>query len=531
VETSGSQAEDDEDTLVGAEPHLLGPFSAPLDALLGVNSSEFSHEQKSDDSLKRFWILAQGSESTRTPRVKYVVRNGILFRKFHPKRSSEVEQLVVPTRYRASLLRVAHDNAFSGHLGVNKTKTRLLQQFYWPRCFKDSERYVQSCDTCQRVGKANEKTKAPMKLVPLIKEPFQRLIVDIVGPLPRTLAGNRYILTLLCPATKFPEAVPLDVASSQNVVDALLEVFARLGFPKELQSDRGTVFTSALTTTFLQRCGIRVIHSSVHHPQSNAVERIHSVMKRLLRALCFEQKAEWDRCLPATMFALRTIPNASTGFAPAELVFGRNLRTPLRIVRENWESNTTDVDQNVVDYVLKLTDHLGKCRELAQANMAEAQLISKGNYDRGTHRKDYQKGDSVMVLKTSRKNKLEVQWDGPLTVLEKVSDTNYIVRQGRKEAKTYHVNLMKPYVQRVESLCITLTEQQMTEEEDELDNNTWDGASNNPPLPDDLSSDKLDQLGQLVNEFKDVFSTKPGRTNLVEFDIELSDERQLLSRP
>lgn len=132
---------------------------------------------------------------------------------------------------------------------------------------------MKSCDSCQRVGKPNEKCKAPLKLVPLITEPFRRLIIDAVGPLPVTESGYKYILTMLCPATKFPEAVPLKELSSSEIVDGLLSVFSQIGFPAEIQSDHGSVFTSALTTTFLERCGIRIIHSSIYHPQSNAVER------------------------------------------------------------------------------------------------------------------------------------------------------------------------------------------------------------------------------------------------------------------
>lgn len=83
----------------------------------------------------------------------------------------------------------------------------------------------------------------------------------------------QYLLTMLCSATKFPEAIPLTELSSSEIVDALLSTFARIGFPAEIQADQGTVFTSALTTTFLERCGVRLIHSSVYHPQSNSVEK------------------------------------------------------------------------------------------------------------------------------------------------------------------------------------------------------------------------------------------------------------------
>ncbi|GFV11449.1 retrovirus-related Pol polyprotein from transposon 412 [Trichonephila clavipes] len=59
-------------------------------------------------------------------------------------------------------------------------------------------------------------------------------------------------------------------------------IFSRIGFPRELQTDQGTSFMSALTTEFLERFGVKVVRSSVYHPQSNPVERMHRTLKRIL---------------------------------------------------------------------------------------------------------------------------------------------------------------------------------------------------------------------------------------------------------
>ncbi|EEC15882.1 polyprotein of retroviral origin, putative, partial [Ixodes scapularis] len=261
-------------------------------------------------------------------------------------------------------------------------------------------------------------------------------------------SGYRYILTMICPATKFPEAVPLKELNSVGIVDGLLSVFSRVGFPAELQSDQGSVFTSALTTTFLQKCGIRIVHSSVRHPQSNSVEAWHSVLKRVLRALCYEHSRDWEACLPATMFALRSVPHETTGFSPAELVYGRSLRSPLRMLREAWEGRGED--PTVVEYVLGLLERLQCCRGLVERSMQAAQTRAKLYYDRTARQRTFSAGDKVMLLAASKKNKLDVQWEGPAEVLEKLSDTNYALKmQGkRKEVRIYHSNLMKPYHER-----------------------------------------------------------------------------------
>ncbi|GFX08938.1 retrovirus-related Pol polyprotein from transposon 17.6 [Trichonephila clavipes] len=73
-------------------------------------------------------------------------------------------------------------------------------------------------------------------------------------------------------------------------------------------------FTSALTTEFFERFGILVRHSSMHHPQSNPVERFHRMLKRLLRVLCLDTGSEWDKHLPSILLALRAVSHESTGY-------------------------------------------------------------------------------------------------------------------------------------------------------------------------------------------------------------------------
>ncbi|GFU15472.1 retrovirus-related Pol polyprotein from transposon 17.6 [Trichonephila clavipes] len=134
------------------------------------------------------------------------------------------------------------------------------------------ERFVKTCDQCQRAGKPNDKKKAPLKLVPVIQEVFTKLNIDACGPLPITSKGNRYLITAICMSSKFPEAIPVSDISSVSVTDALLNIFSRMGFPREIQCDQ----------------------------------------------------------------ALRTVSHESTGYTPSELVYGKNLRTPETLVMEHW---------------------------------------------------------------------------------------------------------------------------------------------------------------------------------------------------
>ncbi|XP_077559123.1 uncharacterized protein LOC144174347 [Haemaphysalis longicornis] len=511
---------------------FVAPTSESLERLLHVDSKALGAEQKKDHTLEK--LLDNVTEGVAKKNVRFQTREEILYRKYRDRRGVEFDQLVVPQVYRQDLLRLAHGNSWSGHLGIRKTKDRLLQEYYWPGCFRDVENFVRTCDVCQRVGKPGDKTKAPMKLVPVITEPFRRLVIDTVGPLPATTSGYRHILTVLCPATKFPEAVPLKELSSVEIVNALLSVFARVGFPAEIQSDQGTVFTSALTTTFLEKCGVKLIHSSVYHPQSNSVEKLHSVMKRVLRAMCYERKTDWELCLPAAMFALRTAPHETTGFTPAELVYGRSLRSPLRILRESWEGRGED--PMVVEYVLSLMDRLHRAQQLAGTAMSTAQKKSKPYYDKGARARQFEVGDQVMILRPSQRHKLEVQWEGPAKILQKLSETNYVVSVPgkRKLQQVYHSNLLKPYRQReaVVQMLVNIPEE-IPPDIPELGPLTHDSTSslvNDLVTKAELEPDQKRELEALLEEFSDRFSDKPGRTSLLTHDIELTSSQPVRSK-
>ncbi|GFX17082.1 hypothetical protein TNCV_4266081 [Trichonephila clavipes] len=212
--------------------------------------------------------------------------------------------------------------------------------------------------------------------------------------------------------SKYPEAIPVESITSPNVIDALLSIFSRIGFPREIQSDLGTSFTSELTTIFFNKFGIKVTRSSVSHPQSNAVERVHRTIKRVIKALCVESGEDWEGVLPLALFSLRTVAHESTGFSPTELVMGKNLRTPQTLVYEEWmeEGNTS---QSVVEYILQLNNRLKRCQDIAITRMKECQLKRKTWYDRDVVERKFVEGDLVMVLVTSKQNKLEVNWIGP----------------------------------------------------------------------------------------------------------------------
>ena len=115
---------------------------------------------------------------------------------------------------------LAHEDNLAGHFGVRKTVKRLADHFYWPLMKRDVKRYVSSYKVHQIIGKPNQKIpKAPLIPIPSVSEPFQEVVIDIVGPLPRTKGGNEYILTLMDRMSRFPEAIPIRSIRSVKIIE------------------------------------------------------------------------------------------------------------------------------------------------------------------------------------------------------------------------------------------------------------------------------------------------------------------------
>eukprot|EP00745_Piridium_sociabile_P030960 TRINITY_DN51384_c0_g1_i5.p1 TRINITY_DN51384_c0_g1~~TRINITY_DN51384_c0_g1_i5.p1 ORF type:complete len:379 (-),score=38.43 TRINITY_DN51384_c0_g1_i5:332-1468(-) len=305
----------------------------------------------------------------------YVTEKGVLFRIF-PKNETLVKQVVVPRSLRDIVLHTAHDSIFAGHCGVKRTLQRVLASFFWPAVSQAVAHYCQSCDICQKTVAKGRVPCAPLHKMPLISVPFQKIAVDIVGPLQPSISGHRYILTIVDTATRFPEAVPMKRIDTVTVAEALLSVFARTGLPSEILTDCGTQFVSDLMREIYRLLSITSITTTPYHPQSNGmVERFNGTLKTMLRRVCRERPTDWDRYIPALLFAYRELPNATLGFSPFELLFGHSPRGPLSLLADSWTGvDVPGASKNIYQYVFDLHNRIHDTCDIAQKTAQKRQL-------------------------------------------------------------------------------------------------------------------------------------------------------------
>ena len=424
---------------------------------LTPSREQLVNEQNNDSSLGPLFREAVPEKDIGLMSCGYFIREGVLMRKWRPLTAAASDewrilyQVVVPAPYRNEILSLAHDHHFSGHLGVNKTTDRTLRHFFWPGLKRDVAKYCKTCHVCQVAGKPNQLIPpAPLQPIPAMSEPFEHVILDCVGPLPRTKAGNQYLLTIMCTLTRFPEVFPLRKITSFVVVKALLVFFSIFGLPKVVQTDQGTNFMSRVFAQSMQQLGIKHATSSCYHPQTQgALERFHQTLKSMLRKFCLEFERDWDEGVPFVLFAVREVVQESLGFSPSELVFGHTVRGPLKILRESWLSEKAS-HHNLSDYVTKIRCRLSRACELAKENLGVSQKRMKQHYDRKAVVREFKPGDQVMILFPGLGPALQARYSGPYRIDKRVNDLNYVIAtpDRKKRLRLCHVNMLKRYCER-----------------------------------------------------------------------------------
>ena len=190
----------------------------------------------------------------------------------------------------------------------------------WTNMGEEITRFCKSCPICQKTVNKGSVPRAPLGEMPVIGEAFKRVAIDLVGPIgtEKTKKGKRYILTLMDYATRYPEAVALRNIETTTVAEALVEIFSRLGLPQEILTDQGTQFVSKLMKEVCRLLQIRGLTTTPYHPMCNGmVERFNGTLKKTLIRLSEEQPREWDRFLPAALFAYREVPQNPPGSLPS----------------------------------------------------------------------------------------------------------------------------------------------------------------------------------------------------------------------
>lgn len=366
-----------------------------------------------------------------------------IFRKTNIKINIYNNSLITPSPNEIdNILKEMHCTPTGGHAGFHKCYKRIKSIYKWKGMKNNIKDFIARCEACQQNKLIRKKHREPMIITSTANDAFEKISLDIVGPFPLTMNGNKYILTLQDDLTKYSQAYALPDHTAETIAKVFVKEFVcKFGIPKSILTDQGADFTSKLLTEVSKLFKIKRLTTTAYHPQTNgSLERSHATLAEYLRHFIREDQNDWDNWIDFAMFSYNTAVHTSTKFTPHELLFGSKPSLPSSITAQPEFKYSYD------DYIDDLTLKLRKSREIAKNNLIDSKIKNKEYYDRKCRIEKYQIGNKVYVSNESNKigksKKLSPQFTGPYEIIEINSPVNVTVLMKRRKVKI-HVNRLK----------------------------------------------------------------------------------------
>jgi hypothetical protein len=263
--------------------------------------------------------------------------------------------------------------------------------------------------------------------------PFQRVLLDFIGPLPNSL-GFRFILMVIDRFSRWCKLRACASTDAKTVVEILFrDWICEYGVPGSFGSDGGSHFDNDTLQEMARLLRVLWHINTPYHHQSNAVtERANRIAEDVVRSF-IRDDPEWSRLLPQAQFAMNTSVNRTTGMSPFVLIHGFPPRLPLHGDLGVLLDTDTPVDlvKSLLARGAQLI-HRAKEAENAAFQKARAAFLRQSR-----RKRSYDVGSYVLVhhdRRDERLPKLALEWRGPYEVASKVNDVIYTVRDLNTDA-------------------------------------------------------------------------------------------------
>lgn len=323
------------------------------------------------------------------------------------------EKLVLPSTLRRRALTVAHRS----HPGMSTMKNFLRQGLWWPNMDREVEEFVKSCPECQLVM-ANSKP-LPITLTELPNNPWEYVSMDFASC---SDTMNWKALVLTDNYSRFLVALPMEKTDTEAVKRILRRIFNTYHAPKTLKADNGPPFNSLDLQTWLRDVwGIKLIRTTPLNPTENGlVERSMQGINKVA-TIARLKKQNWKDSLADYVAAYNSWPHNVTKVPPAELMFGRAVRSLLPNVK--------------VDAVQSLD---GELRD--RDRVAKFDRNAREDKKRGAHLNEIQVGDMVLVMQ-QKKDKADTIYKNVIHKVIKISGAGRATVKDMTTDKEYDRNI------------------------------------------------------------------------------------------
>jgi RNase H-like domain found in reverse transcriptase/Reverse transcriptase (RNA-dependent DNA polymerase)/Integrase zinc binding domain/Chromo (CHRromatin Organisation MOdifier) domain/Domain of unknown function (DUF4939)/Retroviral aspartyl protease/Integrase core domain len=438
--------------LEGGKPDALSRRS---DYLLCESNQQVLHQNQVLLSKEKFLIaaLSTGKEPlSLLDQVKLAQVEDQSLLELHDKPAFKFEddclfyhdRIVVPKILRTKILEICHDSPMAGHAGYRKTFEALSRSFWWPTCRRDCKSYVESCDICARAKADHKKPAGLLVPLPIPPRPWFSISMDLITDLP-PVEGMDSILVIVDRFTKMAHFIACSkTMSSPKLADLFIYHIVRLhGFPNNIVSDRGSIFTSQFWGSLLKNYGISQSISTAYHPQTDGqTERVNQCLEQYLRVYSDYKQTNWVKNLSFAELCYNSQFHSAIKMSPFQATYG--YEPPL-----DWSTELIpESPPSLQEYLFEVKNNIDVIRE----ELRLAQDSAKEFADRKRRFESFEIGDQVFVnrqyIKTTRPC-LKLDWKkiGPFQVEKKINSVTYrlkLPKSMKKIHNVFHVSLLSP---------------------------------------------------------------------------------------
>lgn len=347
----------------------------------------------SDDLWYNMMVEKIKSDPSSLP--EWRIKDHQLYIRFRPKSGQTggfTLKKVVPESAREAVLHECHDKPTAAHLGIKKTKERVIQRYFWPSVSHDVVDYVRNCRTCRESKAANGKKQGLHGKYKEVTTPFQMISLDFIGTVTASSKQNTVILVITDWFTKYVSCFALRRATAAKVVQILEEqIFLTYGVPEIIVMDNGKQFSGKELDRLLKEYDVRKVwFNSYYHPQNNFTERYNQTLGNCLRTYAKDNQRKWDVNLPKIQLALRTAVHEVTGYTPFFLNFGREYISSGNEYHELRE-NPSEETRNYSEFLTEFKQIAAEVQE----RMLKAYKKNKKRYDKDRVHVTFEVGEKV----------------------------------------------------------------------------------------------------------------------------------------
>ena len=376
--------------------------------------------------------------------------------------------IMIPPTAREGMMQYFHSSYVGLHQSVRRVYKNMRKYIYWFGMREDIKEYIKYCNICRLAKRNSQRNQGYLQLF-TPEKPFEIVAIDLVGPLPVTKRGNRYILSAIDRFSRFVRLIPLQTITAENIAyEFRSNYLLKHGTPENVLSDRGAQFTGSIFKILCRLFGIKNMFTSAYHPETNGmIERFHRYLKERLRTIAkqfeldFVKRDDWDNYIAEIEFSYNNSVNEMTQRAPYEVVYGQLLRQPTdKIFKKDIDKTVEEVvdtinnnnaslrlSRSVQNYIEDLKVRQKMIATEMKKNMSKYDKYRKSYFDKNRKEPvEYGNLERVVVDVSDRvkgnKRKLNInRREGQ--IIDKLNDNVYIVQyeDGKREA----VNINRIY--------------------------------------------------------------------------------------